>query len=131
VKPSAHHHQVLARLVAWIGVCAIVVLSIVPAEDRPVANHWITWIGQNSEHFIAFALVAGAFTIGYQIKLLQLLLMAFVFCGGIELAQIPFPTRHARISDFVVDLLGSFIAILCVTCARKMFSRFFSSRCES
>ena len=49
----------VARILAWMGIVAIIVLSVVPAADRPV-----TGAGQVLEHFTAFALVAGAFAIG-------------------------------------------------------------------
>ena len=103
------HYKGVARALAWIGIFAIIVLSVVPAVDRPV-----TGLGQWFEHFTAFALVGGAFAIGYRLSLSRLLLLAFFFCGGIELLQVPLPTRHARISDFVIDFCGSCFAIGCV-----------------
>jgi VanZ family protein len=51
------------------------------------------------------------FAIGYRFTLTWLLLMALLFCGGIELLQVPLPTGHARVSDFAIDLLGSYFAI--------------------
>jgi hypothetical protein len=48
------HYRVVARALAWIGILAIIVLSVVPAADRPVTD-----AGQLFEHFTAFALVAG------------------------------------------------------------------------
>src|SRR5258705_9257709 len=88
------------------GIFAVVILSIVPATERPV-----TGAGQRFEHFEAFALVAGAFAIGYRLSLMRLLMLAFLFCGGIELLQVPLPTRHARLNDFVIDVFGSCFAI--------------------
>ena len=71
------HYRVVARALAWIGILAIIVLSVVPAVDRPV-----TGAGQLFEHFTAFALVAGVYAIGYRLSLIRLLLLAFFFCGG-------------------------------------------------
>ena len=96
----------VARILAWMGIVAIIVLSVVPAADRPV-----TGAGQVLEHFTAFALVAGAFAIGYRLSLVRLLLLAFLFSGGIELLQVPLPTRHARLSDFAIDFAGACFAI--------------------
>jgi hypothetical protein len=96
----------IVRALAWCGVAAIFILSVIPANERPVTG---TRLG--FEHFTAFALVAGMFAIGYRFTLIRLLLIALLFCGGIELLQIPLPTRHARISDFAVDLFGSYVAI--------------------
>ena len=100
---------------AWIGILAIIVLSVVPANDRPVSG-----VGQGLEHFNAFALVGGAFAIGYRFLLIRLLVLAVFFCGGIELLQVPLPTRHARVSDFLVASLGACFAIF-VLLSRNRF----------
>jgi VanZ family protein len=110
------HYRVVARALAWVGILAIIYLSVVPAVDRPV-----TGAGQWFEHFTAFALVAGMFAIGYRFSLGRLLLLALFFCGGIELLQVPLPTRHARVSDFVVDFIGSCFAIGFVVASDKLF----------
>jgi hypothetical protein len=59
-------YTVVARTLAWIGILAIIVLSVVPANDRPVSG-----VGQGLEHFTAFALVGGAFAIGYRFSLIR------------------------------------------------------------
>jgi hypothetical protein len=86
-----NHFTGMARVVAWIGILAIIILSVVPAADRPV-----TGAGQMFEHLAAFALVGGALAIGYRLSLTRLMFLAVLFCAGIELLQIPLPTRHAR-----------------------------------
>jgi VanZ family protein len=48
--------------------------------------------------------------------------LAVFFCAGIELLQVPLPTRHARVSDFLVDTTGACLAILCVFVARQVLS---------
>ena len=78
-------------MMAWMGILAIVILSVVPAADRPV-----TGAGQLLEHLTAFAIVGGAFAIGYRLSLMRLMFLAAFFCAGIELLQVPLPTRHAR-----------------------------------
>jgi len=115
---SIDQNRRIARTLAWFGVAAIFILSVVPADERPVTS-----TGQAFEHFTAFGLVAGMFAIGYRFTLIRLLLMALLFCGGIELLQVPLPTRHARVSDFVVDLLGSYLAIGLVAFYYKFISR--------
>jgi VanZ family protein len=107
---------VVARTLAWIGIFAIIVLSVVPANDRPVSG-----FGQGLEHFTAFSLVGGAFAIGYRVSLIRLLILAIFFCGGIELLQVPLPTRHARVSDFLVDGVAACFAILCVFVAKQIW----------
>lgn len=108
------HHRLLARVLAWVGIIAISVLSVVPAEDRP-----LTGFGPPLEHFLAFSLLGAVFAIGYDMSLARLLLLAFLFCAGIELSQIPLPTRHARLSDFTVDFLSCCYAIALVQFAKR------------
>jgi hypothetical protein len=121
VKLSISDHGALARFLAWIGIFAIITLSVVPAVDRPV-----TGAGQLAEHFVAFALVAGIFAIGYRLSSIQLLSLAFVFCGFVELLQVPLPTRHARVSDFVIDFIASCLAIVLVIASERFI--YFRSR---
>jgi hypothetical protein len=53
------HLTGMARIMAWMGILAIIILSVVPAADRPV-----TGAGQLLEHLTAFAIVGGAFASG-------------------------------------------------------------------
>jgi VanZ family protein len=107
----------MGRIAAWIGILAIIILSVVPAEDRPV-----TGAGQWLEHFAAFAMVGCAFAIGYRLSLTRLLFLAVFFCAGIEVLQIPLPTRHARVSDFLIDVVGACFAVVCVFVARQILA---------
>jgi VanZ family protein len=115
-------YYIVARIVAWIAICGVVILTVVPANDRPNFAEW--WLDERIEHlvehFSAFALVAAAFTIGYyRLPLHQLLLLALFFSAGLELLQIPLPTRHARVSDFVVDFAALCITIVVVRLTTK------------
>jgi hypothetical protein len=108
----------VARGLAWVGAVTILISSVVPADERPV-----TGLGQAGEHVAAFGLVAGMFAVGnHRLGLIRLLLVAFLFCGSIELLQVPLPTRHARVSDFAIDLLGSFVAIAFVMWGSKFMA---------
>jgi hypothetical protein len=112
------HYRLLARAIAWVGVLAIIVLSVVPANDRPV-----TGFGPQLEHIAIFSVVAAAFAIGYEFSATRLGFLAFVFCGGIELLQVPLSTRHARLTDFVIDFVASCFGIGLVFFWKKTFGR--------
>jgi len=86
------------RAAAWLLAIAIVVISLVPATFRPVtpAPHAI-------EHLVAFATTGLAFGLGYQRRHLYQAFGLATFAGAIEVAQFLDPSRHARLSDFVVD----------------------------
>jgi VanZ family protein len=118
LKLVSGHYQIPARILAWVGILAIVVLSVVPATERPV-----TTVGPQLEHFAAFALTAGMFAIAYDLSFGRLALCALVFCGGIELLQMPLPTRHARVSDFLIDFVTSCFAFGVVMIGKKIFAK--------
>lgn len=105
-------YQRSARLLAWIGIFGIIILSVVPASDRPTVAEALLGqsIGHLLDHVAAFSLVAAVFAVGYRFSLLQLLGLAFCFCAGVELLQVPLSTRHARISDLAIDFVASSVA---------------------
>ena len=112
------HFEILARVLAWIGLLTIVVLSVVPAAERPV-----TEFGPRIEHFAAFALVCGAFALAYDLSFGRLAILALLFCGAIELLQVPLPTRHARVSDFIIDFAAACFAFGVVWVGKKLVAR--------
>src|SRR5665213_762551 len=114
------YHKPIARAIGWIGISVIIVLSVIPANDRPV-----TGAGQLSEHLAAFLLVGLAFFTGYRVALMRSLSLSVLFCGGVELLQVPLSTRHARVSDFVIDLFGCGVAIGLVYISEKLFAVIF------
>ena len=117
-----YSYRIVARVLAWIGIIGIIILSVVPANERPTPG--AAWFGELFghiiEHVAAFALVAGAFAIGYRFSLFRLLTLAFLYCGGIELLQIPLPTRHARVSDFLINFAASVVAITSVQAGESL-----------
>jgi hypothetical protein len=117
------YHQIVARVLAWIGIIGIIILSVVPANERPsVAAAWFgELLGHLIEHVAAFALVAAAFAIGYRFSLLRLITLALIYCAGIELIQIPLPTRHARVSDFLIDFAAAAVAMAAVRAGESVF----------
>jgi VanZ family protein len=74
------------------------VLTVVPASERPS-----TGVPHNYEHILAFALLGVLFALSYPNQLTRVLIGTLVFALLIELSQIPLPTRHARLSDFLYD----------------------------
>ncbi len=115
--------MMIIRGLTWCGILAIVILSVVPANERPVTGG-----GSSFEHLAAFGIVAALFAISYCLSLRQLFLIAFLFCGTIELMQLPVPTRHARLSDFIIDVGSSWAAICLVTVCDKLIINFHSRR---
>jgi VanZ family protein len=96
----------IIRLIAWILLTTAVVLTIVPSEFRPV-----TGAPSGIEHFAMFFLIGAAFALGYARSDYPLCGAAIAFAGSLELLQLFVPTRHARLSDFVIDALAAVIGI--------------------
>ena len=104
VKFGIHrrHIQVFFRLVAWLLVIAILILSLGPPSTRPV-----TGAGHNLEHLLIFVATGAAFGLGYPRRFLLLPVALLAFTGAIEVAQMMVPGRHARLSDFLTDAAAS------------------------
>jgi VanZ family protein len=103
------------RISAWLLAAAIVVLSLVPPDLRPVTN-----APHALEHFVIFAATGLAFGIGYGPRY-PIAIALVIFAGAIEVAQLFVSGRHARLSDFIVDAFAACIGFLaCYVVARKL-----------
>jgi VanZ family protein len=102
------------RILAWTLVVGITVVTVVPASDRPG-----TGVEHHFEHLLAFGLVGLVFALAYSWRLKMLLPSGVVFALLLELAQIPLPTRHARIEDFLVDAFGVSLGIMLAYLTRR------------
>ena len=86
---------------------------MVPASDRPQ-----TGVEHNYEHLLAFGLVGLVFALAHRWRPMLLLSSGIAFALLVELAQVPLPTRHARIEDFLVDAFGASLGIALAYLAR-------------
>jgi len=107
------------RILAYVCAVALVLLTIVPADDRPV-----TGIQHDIEHFGAFMLPGLLFGFAFEKRTLWLLLGAVWFCLALEAMQIPLSTRHARLEDALVDSLAMCIGVLVGRLAKSQLLRF-------
>lgn len=98
--------QRILQTVAWLLAVAIAVLSLVPPWYRPM-----TGMPHPLEHFGVFFAMALAFRLGYSTSYLSLFLPLIAFTAAIEIAQLWAPGRHARFSDFLVNVLGLAIGL--------------------
>jgi len=93
--------QIISRASAWTLLMTIAVLSLVPAQYRPVTSlpHWV-------EHFSIFLIAGLALGVSYPQRCLFKFAAVFAFTAAVELGQLLIPGRHARLSDFLVDAVG-------------------------
>jgi hypothetical protein len=107
-------NPILTRCSAVAAILAVVFLTVAPAQERPV-----TGLGQIPEHLLAFGLVGITVALATNLQFRYLLAGAISFALLLELAQIPLPTRHARIEDFIIDALGACGGVLIVSALRR------------
>jgi VanZ family protein len=98
----ARYTQIISKASAWTLLITIVILSLVPAHDRPV-----TALPHSLEHLTIFFAAGLAFGIGYPQRRLFQFVALLAFTAAIELAQLLVPGRHARLSDFLIDAGGN------------------------
>jgi VanZ family protein len=99
--------QIISKASAWTLLITIVILSLVPAQDRPM-----TGLPRLVEHFSIFFATGLAFGVGYPQRRLFQFVALLAFTVAIELAQIFVPGRHARVSDFLIDASGVTVGLL-------------------
>jgi VanZ family protein len=98
--------QIISQASAWILLMTIAVLSLVPAQDRPVTS-----LPHLVEHISIFLVTGLAFGVGYPQRRLFQFVTLLAFTAAIELAQLLVPGRHARLSDFLIDALGMTVGL--------------------
>ena len=98
------------QVAAWLLSAAIVLLSLSPPTVRPVTPVGHNF-GSNFEHLLIFLAAGGAFALGYPRRVRLLLVAMLAFAAAVEIAQMWVPGRHARLSDFVVDVFSLYCGI--------------------
>ena len=104
----------LFRAGGWVGTVAIVVLSVLPGDDRPHSG-----APGVLEHIVAYLLVAALFTLGYRgAKRIVLCSLLFILAALLEVVQIWIPGRTAEFIGFAASTSGLFAGFLLVGLAR-------------
>jgi hypothetical protein len=99
------------RTAGWIGLAAIVVLSLLPGLERP---RNALGLAAQHEHLLAYILTAGAFGLGYRKTAIRAALLALLFiCAALlEAAQIWVPGRTAKLIHFGASSMGAALGLL-------------------
>jgi VanZ family protein len=94
------------RVLAWVSLTIIVVLTLVPPAIRPVTS-----LPHITEHAAIFLLTGALFVLAYEIRISLFFIAAIVFSTCLELLQSYVPGRHARLSDALIDAISACIGI--------------------
>jgi leader peptidase (prepilin peptidase)/N-methyltransferase len=93
----------LARFAGYLGVLAIVVLSLVPGEWRPSIG-----LAKAIEHAIAYAIVAAFLTLAGRARWPQILLLV-ALAAVLEIGQVWVPGRDSNPADFLGSSSGALL----------------------
>jgi VanZ family protein len=112
----------ICRWVAWPLLVAIIFVTLSPIGLRPASP-----APPDVERFVAYAALAGVFCLGYPKHRGPALLFLLVLAGALEALQHLIPTRHGRISDAAVKMMGAaagvFLAERLVAWYPRLFGR--------
>jgi VanZ family protein len=115
-----------ARAAAWILAIAILVLSLVPSGLRPDTD-----LPHYPEHFLIFFMTGCAFGLGYSRTLGRLAMLLVLFAGLVEIAQLFESSRHARVSDFLIDTFALWVGLIGAALSTQFWARFRNSVARS
>jgi VanZ family protein len=94
----------LMRLAGWIGFGLILILSLVPGNERPHTGA----TGQ-AEHFTAYLMTAAAYGYGCSLLRERLTWLAFLSAASalFEVIQLFIPGRNGQVIDWAASSLGA------------------------
>jgi len=104
--------KLLARVVGWLLLALIILVTLSPASYRPV-----TRIGHNLEHFLIHLVLGVTFGIGYAREWWLVVLGLVGLTAAVEFGQLFVPGRHARLKDLVIDAGAVCLGVMIVWCA--------------
>jgi VanZ family protein len=108
----------ILRVVAILIGLVLLIVTIVPAAERP-----LTGLQHDVEHFAAFALAGILLAASFEVSTARLLLAGAGYTLMLECLQIPLPTRHASVEDFIVDAVAIWCGIVLVRLGRNYMLR--------
>jgi VanZ family protein len=92
----------ILKISAWLLAAAVAFATLGPPGLRPHSE-----LSQDGEHALAFALLGIAFGLAYTQRRVLTAALAVVMTGLVEILQFWAPGRHARLSDFIVDVMAA------------------------
>jgi VanZ family protein len=107
----------LFRVIGWICVVAIVVLSLVPGNERPYTGPTVQF-----DHVIAYCGTAGLLGLGYPTTKVrfEIVAMLALLAAVLEVAQLWVPGRHSQFIDFAMSSGGACLGMLAVAIVNRI-----------
>jgi VanZ family protein len=100
------------RIAGWLAVAAIVVLSLLPGQDRPHSG-----APGEFEHLVAYLVAAVVLGIGYPERKTQVKLAVFLMLlsGLMEICQLWIPGRNSELAGFLGSSARAIIGMILAT----------------
>ena len=102
------------RLLAWLLLAGLIFVTLSPINLRPVSP-----LPTQLERAIALAVVGFVFAVAYPRQLWVIALVVLGTTVLLEILQLAAPSRHGRVVDVAVKLVGACFGLL----AGLLFSR--------
>jgi VanZ family protein len=113
----------LFRAAAWVSLLGLLILTVIPADERPVGG-----FQHDLEHFVAFGPTGFLLGLAYASRFRLLYPAALAFTLVLELSQIALPSRHARVEDFIVDAVAVCLGLAVAQVLRTASKKFVTKR---
>jgi hypothetical protein len=100
----ARYRVLLLRAAAWLTILLIIVLSLVPGQDRPHSG-----LPGGLEHLFAYGSAAMLLALGYPDRKTRLAVLAVVLSAALEIGQRWVQGRYPELAGFLAS--GSGVAL--------------------
>ena len=107
----------LARVLAWLAVLVIIILSVLPGNERP---H--TGASGQFEHIMAYSITSALLIFSGNAPA-PIIVGLSLLSGQMEIIQISIPGRHASFADFAASSIGAVIGVVLALAATRYFRR--------
>src|SRR3954463_5966801 len=115
--------SVVFRWMAWLLLVAVALFTLCPITLRPVTS-----ASADLERALAFALIGGAFCLGYPKHRLVVVLFVIGLSGLLEAAQNLVPSRHGQVHDLIVKVLSAVAGALAAALLERIVAQAFSHK---
>jgi VanZ family protein len=115
--------SVIFRWMAWLLLGAVAVFTLCPIALRPVTS-----APADLERALAFALIGGAFCLGYPKHRLAVVLLVIGLAGLLEAAQNLVPGRHGQMHDLTVKVFSAVAGALTAALLERAVTQAFSHK---
>ena len=107
-----------SRILAWLLLAGLVFVTLSPISLRPISP-----LPTQLERSLALAAIGFVFALGYPRRILFVALLVLGATVVLELLQLVSPSRHGRLIDVVVKLIGGSFGLFCGWCLDRLWHR--------